>query len=141
MAAGSSRRTFSTAIGSVIGLGALATLGTAVLPGLALVFVGGSAYDDIRSQLWAFATLGTLLACLLMLVYALLARGGQRSVYLTWVALVAIVGFGLTVSSITGLLTVVIAVDAVLVVVLFVAHERGGGGAGGGGVNEPYLTA
>ena len=58
-----------------------------------------------------------------------------------WVALAAIVGFGLTVSSITGLLTVVIAVDAVLVVVLFVAHERGGGGAGGGGVNEPYLTA
>ena len=142
MAAGGSRRTFAAALGAVIGLGALATLGTAVLPGLALVFVGGSAYDDIRSQLWAFATLGTLLACLLMLVYALIARGGQRSVYLTWVALAAIVGFGLTVSSITGLLTVVIAVDAVLVVVLFVAHERGGGtAAGGGGVTEPYLTA
>jgi len=124
MAAGGSRRTFAAALGSVIGLGALATLGTAVLPGLALVFVGGSAYDDIESRLWIFAVLGTLLACLMMVVYALLARAGQRSVYLTWIALVAIIGFGLTVSTINGLLTVVIVVDAVLVLVLLVAHQR-----------------
>jgi hypothetical protein len=105
-------------------LGGVATLATALLPGLALIFVGGSEYADVRSQLWVFAVLGTLLALLMMVVYGLLARGGQRSVYVTWVALVAIIGVGLTVSSITGMLTVVIAVDSVLVLVLLVAHQR-----------------
>jgi len=111
-------------VGAVVVLGAVATLGTALLPGLALIFVGGSEYQDIQSQLWIFAVLGTLLACLMMVVYALLARGGQRSVYLTWVALAAIIGFGLTVHTVGGLLTVVIAVDSVLVVVLLIAHQR-----------------
>ncbi len=124
MASGESPRTFVLAVGAVVVLGACATLATAVLPGLALIFVGGSEYDDVRSRLWIFAVLGTLLACLMMLVYALLARGGQRSVYLTWLALAAIIGLGLTVHSIAGLLTVVITVDAVLVLVLLVAHER-----------------
>lgn len=139
MASGDSPRTFALALGSVVVLGALATLVTALLPGLALIFVGGSEYEDVRSRLWIFAVLGTLLACLMMLVYALLARGGQRSVYLTWVALAAIIGLGLTVHTIGGLLTVVIAVDAVLVVVLFVAHQRSAGSpARPGAVVEPY---
>jgi O-antigen/teichoic acid export membrane protein len=124
MASGDSPRTFVMAVGAVVVLGAVATLGTALLPGLALIFVGGSEYQDIQSQLWIFAVLGTLLACLMMVVYALLARGGQRSVYLTWVALAAIIGFGLTVHTVGGLLTVVIAVDSVLVVVLLIAHQR-----------------
>lgn len=127
LASGDNPRTFAAAVGGVVVLGSLATVATALLPGLALVFVGGSAYDDIRSRLWVFAVLGTLLACLMMVVYALIARGGQRSVYLTWVGLVAIVGLGLTVSSIAGLLTVVISVDAVLVLVLLIAHQRTAG--------------
>jgi O-antigen/teichoic acid export membrane protein len=142
MASGESTRTFAMAVGAVIGLGALATLGTAVLPGLALVFVGGSAYDDIRSRLWVFAVLGTLLACLMMVVYALLARGGQRSVYLTWVGLAAIVAFGLTTSTINGLLTVVITVDTVLVLVLLAAYLRSDGAVVADGVApEPYPAA
>src|SRR6202012_3881260 len=87
MASGENPRTFVTAVGAVVLLGGLATVATALLPGLALIFVGGSEYADIRSRLWVFAVLGTLLACLMMVVYALLARGGQRSVYLTWAAL------------------------------------------------------
>ena len=142
MASGDSPRTFARAVGAVVSLGALATLGTALLPGLALVFVGGSAYDDVRSRLWTFAVLGTVLACLMMTVYGLLARGGQRSVYLTWIALVAIIGFGLTVSSIAGLLTVVTVVDTVLVVVLLVAHQRGAGaGVPSGGPPPRVLPA
>jgi O-antigen/teichoic acid export membrane protein len=141
MASGNSPRTFGLAVGAVIVLGGLATLGTALLPGLALVFVGGSEYGDVRSRLWVFAVLGTLLACLMMVVYALLARGGQRSVYLTWLALVAIIGFGLTADTVTGLLSVVIAVDAVLVLVLLVAHQRSGDvPAGQSATIESYPT-
>jgi O-antigen/teichoic acid export membrane protein len=124
MAADDSSRTFVLAVLSVIGLGAVATLATAVLPGLALIFVGGSEYDDVRGRLWIFAVLGTLLAILMMAVYGLIARGGSRSVYLTWVALAGIIAIGLTVHSVSGMLTVVIAVDAVLAVVLLVAHQR-----------------
>jgi O-antigen/teichoic acid export membrane protein len=127
MASGESPRTFVLAVGAVVVLGGVATLVTALLPGLALIFVGGSQYDDVRSRLWVFAVLGTLLACLMMVVYALLARGGQRSVYLTWVALLAIIGFGLTAGTVQGMLTVVITVDAVLVLVLLVAHQRSAG--------------
>jgi len=124
MASGEHPRAFLAAVGAVVGLGALATIGAAALSSLALVFVGGSAYDEVRTRLWIFAVLGTLLASLLTVVYGLLARGGQRSAYVIWVALVAIVGFGLTVSSITGILTVVIAVDATLVVVLLALQPR-----------------
>jgi O-antigen/teichoic acid export membrane protein len=123
MAADDSSRTFIAAVLSVVGLGALATLATALLPGLALIFVGGSEYDDVRSKLWIFAVLGTLLAILMMAVYGLIARGGSRSVYLTWLALAGIIAIGLTVHSVSGMLTVVIAVDAVLVLVLLVAHQ------------------
>jgi O-antigen/teichoic acid export membrane protein len=142
MASGDSPRTFVLAVGAVALLGACATVGTAVLPGLALVFVGGPEYDDVRSRLWIFAVLGTLLACLMMLVYALLARGGQRSVYLTWLALAAIIGFGLTVDTVAGMLTVVITVDAILVVLLLVAHQLASGApAREGAAPEPYHAA
>jgi O-antigen/teichoic acid export membrane protein len=124
IASGDSPRAYAAAVGTVLGLGALATLGATVLSGLALVFVGGSAYDDITSRLWIFAVLGTLLACLMTVVYGLLARGGQRSAYVIWVALAAVVGLGLTVSSITGMLTVVICVDAALVLMLVVLQPR-----------------
>jgi O-antigen/teichoic acid export membrane protein len=137
MASGENPRAFTMALGAVVALGALATAATAVLPGLALIFVGGSEYHDVRSRLWIFAVLGTLLACLMMIVYALLARGGQRSVYLTWLGLVAIVAFGLTVQTVAGMLTVVISVDAVLVVVLLVAHERSKN-APVTGITEPF---
>jgi O-antigen/teichoic acid export membrane protein len=124
MAADDSSRTFVLAVLSVIGLGAVATLATAVLPGLALIFVGGAEYDDVRGRLWIFAVLGTLLAILMMAVYGLIARGGSRSVYLTWVALAGIIAIGLTVHSVSGMLTVVISVDTVLAIVLLVAHQR-----------------
>jgi O-antigen/teichoic acid export membrane protein len=139
MASGESSRTFVLAVGSVVALGALATAATAVLPGLALVFVGGSEYADVRSRLWVFAVLGTLLAVMMMVVYALIARGGQRSVYLTWLGLATIVVLGLTVHTVTGMLSVVIAVDAVLVVVLLVAHERGRG-LPVTGIAEPFAA-
>jgi O-antigen/teichoic acid export membrane protein len=139
MASGESPRTFVMAVGAVVVLGAVATAATALLPGLALIFVGGSEYDDVRSKLWIFAVLGTLLACLMMVVYALLARGGQRSVYLTWAALAAIIGFGLTAHTVGTLLSVVITVDAVLVVLLLIAHQRGSGSpAREGATVEPY---
>ncbi len=100
-------------------LGVLSTLGAWLLPGLALVFVGGSDYGDVSGRLWVFAVIGTLLSMLQLLVYAVLARQGQRSVYLVWLALAVLVGVGYTtVSSLDGLLALVLCVDAALFALL-----------------------
>ena len=97
MSSASERRQALTRSLALVGvLGVLATAGAWLLSGLALVFVGGQEYAEIQSRLWLFAVLGTVLAMLQLLVYSVLARQGQRSVYLVWGALVVLVGVGLT---------------------------------------------
>lgn len=121
MATASERRralTRSLAFAGVLGIGA--TGGAALLSGLAMVFVGGQEYAEIEGRLWLFAVLGTLLAMLQLLIYSVLARQGQRSVYLVWVALIALVGAGLTVvDSLESMLAVVVVVDGALFAILF----------------------
>ncbi|MFC7497485.1 MULTISPECIES: lipopolysaccharide biosynthesis protein [unclassified Nocardioides] len=112
------RRTLVASLGLVLGLGLLVVLGTSLLPDLALVFVGGDEYTEIADHLWVFAVLGTVLAMLQLLVYSVLARQGQRSAYLVWIALVTVVGLGLSCSTLRGLLTVVISTDLVLLAAL-----------------------
>lgn len=108
-----------TAVGA---MGLLATAGAWLLADVALVFVGGRQYDDIVDSLWLFAVLGTLLAMLQLLVYAVLARQGRKSVYLVWAALAALVLAGATASSLDALLLIVIAVDALLLLALLVIN-------------------
>jgi O-antigen/teichoic acid export membrane protein len=110
------RRALTASLGLVAGIGALVTAGAALLPQLALVFVGGKQFEEIADHLWIFAILGTVLSMLQLLVYSVLARQGQRSVYLVWAAFVAMIGLGLSTSSLRGLLAVVITVDSLLLV-------------------------
>ena len=120
MASASERRRALTRSLSLVGLiGIFAIVGSVVLSGFAMVFVGGGDYSEIQSRLWLFAILGTALSMLQLLVYSVLARQGQRSIYLVWAALAVLIGVGMTVSSLEGLLAVVVATDAVLLVVLF----------------------
>lgn len=101
------------------GLGGACVLATAVLPGVVLIFAGGQEYDEVSGLLWLFALLGTCMAILQLLVYSVLARQGVLSMVLVWVALVAVVGVAsTTVSSVPGLLAVVLTVELVLLVVL-----------------------
>jgi O-antigen/teichoic acid export membrane protein len=118
------RRALSTSLSLVAVLGAVATAGAALLPRLALVFVGGSKYDELAGRLWVFAILGTILSMLQLLVYAVLAQQGQRAVYLVWGAFVTMVGVGLTTTDLRDLLPVVIGVDAALLAVLFLLSLR-----------------
>lgn len=101
------------------GLGGACVLATALLPGLVLVFAGGQDYGEVRGLLWVFALLGTCMAVLQVLVYSVLARQGTLSMVLVWAALLVVVGVASTVvSSVHGLLGVVLIVDLVLLVVL-----------------------
>lgn len=106
----------------VIGLiGAAGTLVAWLVPQLALVFVGGEEYAEIDDRLWLFGALGTALSMLQLLVYAVLARQGQWSVYLVWLALIALAGLGYAADTVTGLLGTVLTVDLVLFAALLAA--------------------
>lgn len=112
------RRALLRSIGAVAVLGLLATVAAWLLAGLALVFVGGSDYTEIRDHLWLFAVLGTALSLLQLLVYSVVARQGRRSIVLVWLAFAAVVGLGLTTETVDQLLLVATSVDVLLFVAL-----------------------
>lgn len=112
------RSALTASLGLVAVTGACVTLGTWLLSGLALVFVGGSEYRGIEEDLWTFAILGTLLSMLQLLVYSVLARQARNSIVLLWIGLAVLIGVGLSSASVTDLVGRVIAVDASLFAVL-----------------------
>jgi O-antigen/teichoic acid export membrane protein len=108
------RRALLGSLGLVGALGLACIAGSVVLSGVAMVFIGGSDYADVEGRLWLFALLGTMLSSLQLLVYAVLARQSRRSAYLVWAGVLVVVVAGLGVESLTALVTLVVAVDAVL---------------------------
>ncbi|MCW2834853.1 MAG: polysaccharide biosynthesis protein [Nocardioides sp.] len=119
MATGSERRrALVVSLSLVATLGTVGTLAAWALSGIAIRFVGGDDFAAVEPRLWVFAILGTLLSMIQLLVYSVLARQGKRSVYVVWLALVALVGLGLTADSVLSLVTIVVLVDVALLVVL-----------------------
>lgn len=112
------RRTLLRGLGLVAALGVCAVAGAALLSSLAMVFVGGSDYAEIEDRLWLFAVLGTVLACLQLVVYAVLARQSRRSSYLMFAAVAVLLALAPGIDSIDGLLLTVAAVDGALLLVL-----------------------
>lgn len=104
----------------VVGLvGVVAVAGSVLLSGVAMVFVGGTAYFEVEDDLWVFAVLGTLMAMLQLLVYAVLARRGRLAVVVMWLAVAAAMAVSLTVvDTRQQLVSMFIVIDAVLLVAL-----------------------
>lgn len=125
MAGGRRTATLATGVVTISVLGSLGVLVCWLLPDLALVFVGGSAFADVRADLWYFALLGTVLAVLQLLVYSVLARDGRGSSAWVWLALLAMLVVGATASTAVGLVTRVVGVDAALLAVLLAGAWRG----------------
>lgn len=126
LASGGAQRRASRRLGLALVsmLGAAAVAGAAVLPGLAMIFVGGAEYDTIRPILWQFAILGTALCVLQVLVYDLVAGQDHRPVAVLWIAVCAIAAASTAVHETAGLLHWVIAVDVVATVVLLGVSGR-----------------
>jgi O-antigen/teichoic acid export membrane protein len=112
------RRAFRQSVVLVSGLGAVAVLGAWLSSPVAIVFVGGDAYDAIESKLWLFAVLGTVLSLLQLVVYSVLARQGKWSTYLVWVGVVALVAGCSVADTVTGLVVTVTVIDGILLAVL-----------------------
>ncbi|MCA1982545.1 lipopolysaccharide biosynthesis protein [Nocardioides nematodiphilus] len=123
-AVGTRLRALLTSLGAIAGLGVLGIAGTAVLSGLALVFVGGDDYSAIQHRLWLFAVIGTFLSLLQLLVYSALARQHRAASLMVWAAVVVLLALGAHIHSIPrpdrldALIHAVIAVDGVLTVAL-----------------------
>ncbi|WP_165570386.1 hypothetical protein [Aeromicrobium sp. IC_218] len=116
------------AVGMVAALGTLATAATALLPGLALILVGGDQYAEIQDRLWLFALAGSVLAVVHLLLFDALARHAHGVTVMVWAAVVVLVvgAYALDVH-VTGLITLVAATAAVLAVALWSAsraHDR-----------------
>lgn len=103
------------------GFGALAVAGTAVLPHLALILVGGHKYAEITGRLWLFALAGSLLAVVHLLVFDALARHAHGIVFMLWGAVAAVLIAAYTLGvGITGLVLIIAIVAATLATVVYV---------------------
>lgn len=110
-------RVRATALVALLGLGVVA--GTALLPDLALVLVGGDQYREVAGTLWLFALSGTFLAIVYLLVFDALARRSAGAAVLLWAATIAVfcvAWFGSI--GIIGLVITMAAVGAVTSVIL-----------------------
>jgi O-antigen/teichoic acid export membrane protein len=119
-----SRRLTAIALTMVAGIGLVTVSGVALLPDLALAFVGGPGYSEVTDQLWAFAALGTILAMTQMMVYGVVASQGRRTVYLIWSAMAAVAVVATLVGTSTEMLTGVILVNALLLILLVTLVSR-----------------
>lgn len=118
------RRALLRGLGTVTGLGVVAVIAAYVLSPLALVFVGGPDFTEIRGSLWIFAIIGTALALLQLLVYSVLARQGRRSVLLAWAGLAVLALLGSRADSITELAVTVAVIDLVVVAAITAVSLR-----------------
>ena len=111
---------------SVVSLfGALVVAGTAVLPWLALILVGGDEYAAVQDRLWMFALAGSLLAIVYLLVFDALAQHAHGIVVMIWGAVTAVLvsAYGLGVG-VTGLVLTIIVVTATLAAAVEIAAAR-----------------
>jgi O-antigen/teichoic acid export membrane protein len=111
---GERRRALVRSLALVLALGVVCTLGALLLSNVAMIFIGGAEYSDVENRIWLFAILGTLLAMLQLLVYAVLARQGGRSTALFWVALVALTIAATMISTLNELVVTVAVIDGVV---------------------------
>lgn len=119
LARDSSHRTRLRAVGLVAVLGLAVVAGTALLPDLALILVGGDQYEEIAGDLWLFAVSGTFLAIVYLLVFDALARREGGVAILVWLAAAFVFGVAYTNSiGIVGLVTTMAITSAVLAALL-----------------------
>jgi len=108
----------------VLAIGAATTSVAWLLAPLAIEFIGGDAYAELESVIWAFAGVGTLLTMIQTMVYAVVARQHRRAVYVVWAGLVALACLAPVVASVAGLLLAVGTVLSTVLVVLVLLTLR-----------------
>ncbi|HET9871125.1 MAG TPA: polysaccharide biosynthesis protein [Propionibacteriaceae bacterium] len=111
-------RVYLKGLAVVAGVGAVATLGAALLSGIAVTFIGGSDYREVEPLIGWFALLGTVLAMVQLMVYEVVARQHRGMVWLLWAGLVAVAATGAWVDLEKQLLWSVLVVDTLVLAAL-----------------------
>lgn len=111
-------RMYLRGLAAVGAIGAIATLGAVVLSELAVTFIGGSEYREVEPDIWVFATMGTLLAMIQLMVYEVVARQHRASILIVWAGFVAVAVAGSMVTDVHALARVVALLDLGLLVTL-----------------------
>lgn len=130
MASAGLQRTYVRGLAAVGAIGAITTLGAVVMSALAVTFIGGTDYRDVQPDVWLFATLGTLLALVQLMVYEVVARQHRGAVLIVWAGLVCVAGLARTADGFGDLVRLVALVNlgvlgALLVVVVRDTIRRG----------------
>ncbi len=112
------------ALAMVLGIGLVATGVAWAFEGLAVQFIGGDAYGELRSMIWAFAAVGTIWAMIQLLVYNVVARQNKRAVAVVWAGMAVLVALAPLVVSVEFLLTAVVVVEGVVLLVLLAMGLR-----------------
>lgn len=105
-------------LGAIAALGVLGTVAAWLLADVALLFIGGAEYAEVKAYLWLFALIGTVLSMLQLLIYSALAQRSLRASVAMWLAFSALVLMGLRTSNFADLALLVLLVDVALVVPL-----------------------
>ena len=112
------------ALGIVAVIAGIGITATALLPRIALILAGGAQYAQVAERLWMFATAGSILAVVQVLVLDGLARRRRRITPAIWAAVVTVpLVAALAQVGVTGLVATVIAAASVVAIVL-VATDR-----------------
>jgi O-antigen/teichoic acid export membrane protein len=123
-AAGARRNMHLRGLGMILGIGAIATAGAWAFSGLAVIFIGGDAYSELEPIIWAFAGVGTLLAMIQLMIYSVVARQHQRSVFVVWAGLLTLLAVAPFVDSVDFLLSGVVVVESTVLLVLLALSLR-----------------
>ncbi|WP_210438361.1 lipopolysaccharide biosynthesis protein [Nocardioides xinjiangensis] len=118
------RRALSASVGIILALGLSAAAVTALLPSLALVFVGGADFAEVGDLLWLFALLGTAQGVVQLFIYSVLARAATGPTLVTWAALLVMLLMGLQMETVRQMVVLLIVVNALLLLVLAVMTRR-----------------
>lgn len=119
-----SARAVRSALGVLVGLGAVTVVGAALVAPLAPLLAGQD-YAPVQGLLWAFALAGACLAVLQGALLSAIARERTRIALVAWVGLAVEIGLILGfVSSIRQLITVAVVTAALTAAVVSVAALR-----------------
>lgn len=84
-------QTLGKAAAAVAGIGILSVAFVALVPGLVVALIGGSAYDELTSEIWIFAAIGSVYALAQFLLYSQIAASKRAAIAVLWVATGALV--------------------------------------------------
>ena len=117
-------RALTASVGVIVVLGLGVASVAAVVPWLALIFVGGADFAAIQDILWVFAVLGSVQALVQLFIYSVLASAATGPTLATWAALLVLLPAGLRMDSVADMALLVISLNVTLLVVL-VTMTRG----------------